>query len=997
MYDRPEQDPWYPFGSKAMFILDLLDNLPRLRLSNDHFKVILWALKELGVHGVLALSAFRKKQESLQKECGIHTDAKCSPDGSVFYQNRTADLISLWLDDEHAIVTLISGLRQSQWYHTPMWARGSIHWFVGELAQLNSGKLVIPHAWFRYCSGGAVYAEGYEVIVRADGHSLDAKLDTTIIFPASDLQFNYFDLAAYGLSDKLAGMRTLPRMLASAPHNHSLSGPLPKGAWGDDVSGNRSKQYNEHTNIYLAHANLPHAKLSQEYFGEVLFRIIPCLFPADNPQASESCSHIGLHGNKWCRRCMLGGTEREHETDEGYEAHFKVDPNKLRNATQTVHEVQTQIRLAALGIKQDITDQQRESGVKDKLAEHWIKILLERARDEQKRRIPTDARLKGLHGEERAHLVLEVKKEIQAELLEWLVQQPPDSYNNLPADSPLRTQLRPGDHFNSLLTLDGIDIHRETPVELLHTYLLGQVKYVWHFTHSSWSAKHLDFFATRLQASSVNGLNVMPIRARYIVQYKDNLIGKHFKVLQQLGIFHLDDSMCPEIVQELWKATGELGALLWFTEIDDMDTYLSDLAVLIANVLDIWSLIDPKRIFVKPKLHLLLHLLFDIGDHGPAGFVLSNHQAPSRDIAWACADMDRFKHQVSGGWWLNNAGHFVQAGENIQQYFNSPELQRRLGYVHRSQPSPGTIHSKKSKPKIITWELVSHRQPALGDRHRPDTQWIDCISVAARTGDICKARSWVIYEYDGTTLVGRVEQILKSAPDQVAQDACSDPLEDVIIVERHFRMPELLKIPDESFDPVKPQVHGILNAPSPLYTSSGFDETSLMLLQDVVCILNVQHNCYDKRTLTEAEEPCIEHKDDERYLINTHALHNAALLRKILPRHLTAPIPFIDPAKREAEHLKMAASLRTTQSDRRAKGAEARSERRKQAASKSDVNDPNHGKTTQGVPGNPPRPQPRKRARVADHDESDIRGGERVVRQGGDSFAGTPQLLAESV
>lgn len=58
------------------------------------------------------------------------------------------------------------------------------------------------------------------------------------------------------------------------------------------------------------------------------------------------------------------------------------------------------------------------------------------------------------------------------------------------------------------------------------------------------------------------------------MQYKENLIGKHFKALQQLTIFHLDDTMCPKLVQDLWKATGELGALLWFTEIDDMTTYL---------------------------------------------------------------------------------------------------------------------------------------------------------------------------------------------------------------------------------------------------------------------------------------------------------------------------------------------------------------------------------------------------------------------------------------
>lgn len=36
--------------------------------------------------------------------------------------------------------------------------------------------------------------------------------------------------------------------------------------WSDNVSGNVSKQYNAHTNTYVANLNVPQDKLNQEYF-----------------------------------------------------------------------------------------------------------------------------------------------------------------------------------------------------------------------------------------------------------------------------------------------------------------------------------------------------------------------------------------------------------------------------------------------------------------------------------------------------------------------------------------------------------------------------------------------------------------------------------------------------------------------------------------------------------------------------------------------------------
>ncbi|KIJ15049.1 hypothetical protein PAXINDRAFT_163214 [Paxillus involutus ATCC 200175] len=74
---------------------------------------------------------------------------------------------------------------------------------------------------------------------------------------------------------------------------------------------------------------------------------------------------------------------------------------------------------------------------------------------------------------------------------------------------------------------------------LLHTILLGVVKYYWGQTVYILDKAHLlSTFQTRLKSInkdvSFNGLNSPTLQVNYIVRFKGGLIGKHFKSLAQV-------------------------------------------------------------------------------------------------------------------------------------------------------------------------------------------------------------------------------------------------------------------------------------------------------------------------------------------------------------------------------------------------------------------------------------------------------------------------------
>ncbi|RDX39428.1 hypothetical protein OH76DRAFT_1367532, partial [Lentinus brumalis] len=266
----------------------------------------------------------------------------------------------------------------------------------------------------------------------------------------------------------------------------------------DDVSGARSKQYQKHINVYYQNWSLP-SRLHQgtnavhflstsqvagssEQLAPILeavkktrkqpirsynaathrfcrFRLLVPFLPADNPQQSEESSHAGK--NCKCRRCKKGGPPEQRESDDGYHRLYRAN---LRTVAETRGVVQEQLRLASRGVVKKITDLQTATGIKDKIATYWIEGLVKHARQQKK---------------EHPGLALD---DISARSLAWLATQ---------TSSPM----------NPLLDVPHLDPHRDTPVELLHTWLLGVVKYVWHDLHSSWSGDAPgELFAIRLQA-----------------------------------------------------------------------------------------------------------------------------------------------------------------------------------------------------------------------------------------------------------------------------------------------------------------------------------------------------------------------------------------------------------------------------------------------------------------------------------------------------------------
>lgn len=83
---------------------------------------------------------------------------------------------------------------------------------------------------------------------------------------------------------------------------------------------------------------------------------------------------------------------------------------------------------------------------------------------------------------------------------------------------------------------------------------------------------------------------------------------------------------------------------------------------------------------------------------------MSNHRAPSRDIAVSFAGLGRVKHIHSGGWWKNADGRWIRAGPGVRQFFlQNTSIQEWLGWMDLNRIIPGMWPTSLSahNPQLI--------------------------------------------------------------------------------------------------------------------------------------------------------------------------------------------------------------------------------------------------------------------------------------------------------
>lgn len=434
--------------------------------------------------------------------------------------------------------------------------------------------------------------------------------------------------------------------------------------------------------------------------------------------------------------------------------------------------------------------------------------------------------------------------------------------------------------YNPLLDLDenGWDVTQSTPVEALHTYLLGPVKYLLRATKDALSAEDLDHFQVILESLSTEGLPCgSQLRAGYMLEHEKSLVGKELKLCAQLFPLAMATLRLggrgTESLHLAWIALGRLGKAIYTREIprSDLEVYLTELDAALVSFYDAYSQLLPFDVIYKPKLHMLSHLSDDIRSFGPASIfsserfeadntiirnasILTNKSAPSLDILTRLDTASLLRFILQGGQLVAKNGKLQSSGDSVRNITMSPQQQTIIkpwGLKDAEGPSVGSTTKKSGAPTSQqTDDELGHEQ---------------CATIIAVDTATCKEGGFVLVRNDdGEIIFARVQTIWRprfdsSSPEFIIASLFDDQGWDTKVGARSIRATKK--------------------------TSARFSAS------DVLALINVQHDCYADKCRVDASggrlrherepgtttQPAIIHSKLQRFHVNGTLFRSAPL------------------------------------------------------------------------------------------------------------------------
>ncbi|CAD6913429.1 unnamed protein product [Tilletia controversa] len=621
-----EEGAWGPFKDKGMFAALSFLLSPRQAHSLISLEHALGLAEALGAPHVPSINVCKKALARIYLAGKEKLVRSTDVEGNIFWRNSIAHLIRDDFGNSHVRAKMhllprrapvVKELRDGaalahnvdERTAAPMvrLANGKEFW-IREVYEYGE-QLVFPQCFF----------EGEDEVISGEGRLVRRNEDVLlltedrIIFRADRLKVD---------TERKLSRLSLMEGDDELPHTHPerfrSNGKrlysVPIVVFIDDLSGARSKRWNKHEAIYFSNATLDRCDLdldsniklvsiSKDVTGEnqlsavvdelihlhqhpvsvfdcvhgeeVLVRPFLLAVMADNPMAASLTSSIGLMGNKCCRMCHIDGGKEALARTDGFVRFLK--PGDARSSQSIKAALSDQLDAAEKGRPHsDLTALRKETGVKDTLTTKHCDNLLD---------LRKDLRDQGRSRDEVDRIV-----------------------------SARRVEITVGHWYGPLLRLHGL------PIEALHTWLLGPVKYL--VAEVARTVKQTGALfreaATRISSVNLDGIgDSASLDGYYLLNNAGGLTGKDMRALAQvlwLALFPLREQGL--IKESLWEACRWMGVVTRLILVEEIprnegDEYQRNFSTALSNFFAAMLNVDPKQLKSKRKYHLLTHFFRD--------------------------------------------------------------------------------------------------------------------------------------------------------------------------------------------------------------------------------------------------------------------------------------------------------------------------------------------------------------------------------------------------